>query len=302
MKHLRALSLFLMLVTGSAAFAGIKFVPLRQAPAGQDGEYFMYRPDAARVESSAPLTVGDRQGISAALLKGYTQEQLDQLYFRLGSGPIPTGDFNGTILVKNTLVQAIEGKLIDSFTSQGLISGLVRKAILKFLCQSQDGLECIGGYLWKGKHFYPPAADGGVELRNAIPMFVRDPIGLRLANLEGFIAPLQKARVDKFNGSDFMMLFPANVYCGISLIDARRESIVIDYAYGDDYKPFIPEVDGIAGRDGKGIRDEIRMVKPGLYLGRAYADKIFLLNFVLEAARPSAQDWSNRCWSGNSWQ
>jgi hypothetical protein len=301
MKHLR-LTVLILMIAGSTAFADLKFVPLRQAPAGVDGELYNYRPDAAKVESAAPLSMTDRMPVSVATLKSYTQEQLDQLYFRLGSGPIPVGDFTGTILVKNTLVQAIEGKLIDDFTSQGLISGLVRKAIMKFLCRSQDGLECIGGYLWKGKHFYPPLTDGTVELRNAIPMFVRDPVGLRLANLEGFAAPLQKARVEKFNGTDFMMLFPANVYCGISLIDGRRESIVIDYAYGDDFKPFIPEVDGIAGRDGKGIRDEIRMIRPGLYLGRAYADKIFLLNFVLEAAKPAPGDWSNRCWAGNSWQ
>jgi hypothetical protein len=298
---LRVILLSILIFAG-ALRADLKFVPLRPAPAGVDGELYNFRPDAARVEASAPLTVSDRASLTVAILKSYTQEQLDQLYFRLGSGPIPAGDFNGTVLVKNTLVQAIEGKLIENFTAQGAVKGLVRKALMKFLCQSQDGLECIGTYLWKGKHFYPPLSDGTVELRNAIPMFVRNSAGLRLAGLGGLIQPLQRARVEKFNGTDFMMLFPANVYCGISLFDTRRESIVIDPGYGEDFQPFIPEVDGLGGRDGKGIRDEIRMVRPGLYLGRAYADKIFLLNFVLESAQPSSQDWSNRCWSGNSWQ
>src|SRR6185312_14778181 len=144
MKDLRLGILLLSLMT-STAFADLKFVPLRQAPAGVDGELYNYRPDAAKVEALAPLSPTDRMPVSVATLKSYTQEQLDQLYFRLGSGPIPVGDFTGTILVKNTLVQAIEGKLIDGFTSQGLLSGLVRKAMMKFLCHSQDGLECIGG-------------------------------------------------------------------------------------------------------------------------------------------------------------
>ncbi|MGZ8268542.1 MAG: hypothetical protein ACXW20_12865, partial [Burkholderiales bacterium] len=29
------------------------------------------------------------------------------------------------------------------------------------------------------------------------------------------------------------------------------------------------------------VRDEIRMVRPGFYLGRAYLDKVFLLTFTL---------------------
>ena len=39
--------------------------------------------------------------------------------------------------------------------------------------------------------------------------------------------------------------------------------------------------DALAGRNGLRIRDEIRMIRPGFYLGRAYANKIFLLNFIL---------------------
>ena len=39
--------------------------------------------------------------------------------------------------------------------------------------------------------------------------------------------------------------------------------------------------DFLAGRDGLAVRDEIRMVRPGFYLGRAYLGKVFLLNFTL---------------------
>ncbi len=39
--------------------------------------------------------------------------------------------------------------------------------------------------------------------------------------------------------------------------------------------------DALVGRNGLRIRDEIRMIRPGFYLGRAYANKVFLLNFIL---------------------
>lgn len=300
--NLKTLLLTLLIGLNAAAAAEIKFLPLRAAKPGTDGEYYTQRPDPARVEYTLPLSLEDRSQVTAAQLKSYNQEQLDQLYFRLGSGPIPTGDFKGTVLVKNSLVQSIEGKLLENVLNQGVFHGVVRKAAMKLLCQSQDGLECIGEYLWKGKHFYPPQQDGTVELRNAVPLAIRNSVLLKAAGLGAFVAPLQKARVESFGGANHMMLFPANVYCGQSLVDGRHESIIIDAAYGDDFTPYIPEVDGISGRDGKNIRDEIRMIRPGLYLGRAYADKIFLLNFVLESVQPPAADWSNKCWGTRSWQ
>ena len=88
------------------------------------------------------------------------------------------------------------------------------------------------------------------------------------------------------------LLFPAKVYCGQSLLDSRRESIVVDYAYSDELPGYRASPDSTAGRGGIRIRDEIRMVRPGLYLGRAYANKMFLLNFTLsnedEARRQGA--------------
>ena len=39
--------------------------------------------------------------------------------------------------------------------------------------------------------------------------------------------------------------------------------------------------DKLAGREGLLIRDEIRMVRPGFYLGRAYMGESFLLNFTV---------------------
>jgi hypothetical protein len=103
------------------------------------------------------------------------------------------------------------------------------------------------------------------------------------------------------------LLFPAKLYCGQSLLDGRRESVIIDYSYSDEIADYRASPDSLAGRNGLQIRDEIRMVRPGLYLGRAYAHRMFLLNFILfdpeEAERagpafaagaPIAED----CWPG----
>ncbi len=75
------------------------------------------------------------------------------------------------------------------------------------------------------------------------------------------------------------------------LLDARRESIIIDYAYTDDLPGYLEPLDHLVGRNGLRIRDEIRMVRPGFYLGRAYMDRFFVLNFTLydEAAPGAAQ-------------
>jgi hypothetical protein len=76
-------------------------------------------------------------------------------------------------------------------------------------------------------------------------------------------------------------MFPARLYCGQSLLDSRRESVIIDYFYTDEIPGYRERPDFLAGRRGLQVRDEIRMVRPGFYLGRAYIGKIFLLNFTL---------------------
>lgn len=62
-------------------------------------------------------------------------------------------------------------------------------------------------------------------------------------------------------------LIKAQIYKGESWIDGG-ESIILDYS----------KTSFVAQR----IRDEIREVAPGIYLGQAYWGKIRLLNFILE--------------------
>jgi hypothetical protein len=112
-------------------------------------------------------------------------------------------------------------------------------------------------------------------------MELRNQITHRRALSRLFKADLSKMRTATINGRKVGLLFPAKLYCGQSLLDSRRESVIIDYFFGDEIDGYLPEFDYIAGPDGLQIRDEIRMVRPGFYLGRAYLGKIFLLDFTL---------------------
>src|SRR3546814_137920 len=76
-------------------------------------------------------------------------------------------------------------------------------------------------------------------------------------------------------------LFPYTTPFRSSLLDSRRESIIIDYAFTDTLPGYREKPDFLAGRNGLKVRDEIRMVRPGFYLGRAYLGRVFLLDFIL---------------------
>ena len=84
--------------------------------------------------------------------------------------------------------------------------------------------------------------------------------------------------------------------------------MIIDYAFTDDLPGYREMPDVLAGREGLEIRDEIRMVRPGFYLGRAYIKKVFALNFTLynkavaDKESPtfvSSGSMTEDCWVGN---
>ncbi len=64
--------------------------------------------------------------------------------------------------------------------------------------------------------------------------------------------------------------------------------MIIDYAFTDELPGYREQPDALAGRNGLRVRDEIRMVRPGFYLGRAYLNRVFGLNFTLYNADASA--------------
>jgi hypothetical protein len=229
--------------------------PVAFAPSG-DG--YATKIDFAQLEHELPLRSAELDKITPENLKAATQEQVDQIYARLTAGPIPDGPYEGgAFFPKGGTGQARFAEILGG----GLKGRLVNFKTAK--------LERVAEALWKGKVFY---RDGRV-LRNRIQdLAIVEPL------LADGHAPIQKHEVD---GKDTWLLFPAKLYCGQSLLDGRRESIIIDYAFTDDLDGYRELPDGLAGRDGLEIRDEIRMVRPGFYLGRAYMKKVFVLNFTL---------------------
>jgi hypothetical protein len=227
---------------------------IRFAPAGEGHER---APDLAMVEHDFPLTLDELQKLTPDNLKNFSQEQLDQIYARLTAGPIPDGAFDGGLVFP-------KGESGDRRLAE-IVGGLPGLAVEFKLHRVED----LGHALWKGKVFYR----NDRLLRNRI-----EDLALLKPIIDGDLSTIQKISVD---GKDQWLLFPAKLYCGQSLLDSRRESIIIDYFFTDEIPGYRQKPDFLAGRNGLAVRDEIRMVRPGFYLGRAYAGKAFLLNFML---------------------
>jgi hypothetical protein len=237
--------------------------------------------DFAQVEHQYPLTPTDLNKITQENLKALDQEQIDQIYARLSAGPIPDGSYEGGLFFPKGV--SGQKRLAE------MVGGLRGLAVeLK-----ADKLEVIGAALWKGKVFY---RDQRV-LRNRI----KDLAILRPLVGDGDIPKSQ------FDEASVWLLFPAKLYCGQSLLDARRESIVIDYSFTDEVAGYREKPDFLAGRRGLKVRDEIRMVRPGFYLGRAYFDRAFALNFTLYNEAVAKRDGEGflktgqikeDCWTG----
>jgi hypothetical protein len=227
----------------------IKFAPADAAYAS--------KPDLAQVEALYPLDREELERLTPKNIAGYSQEQIDQIYARLTAGPIPNDAFDGGLFFpKNASGDRRMAEII------GGLPGLAVEL-------KAQKLEAIGKTLWRGKVFFRQER----LLRNRIEdLAALKPI------IEGDLSSLPKTNVD---GHDQWLLFPARLYCGQSLLDSRRESIIIDYAFTDELPGYRERPDYLAGRNGFQIRDEIRMVRPGFYLGRAYSGRAFLLNFVL---------------------
>jgi hypothetical protein len=226
----------------------IKFAP--------HGEAHAAKPDFARVEHEFPLSAAELAKLTPQNIVNYSQEQLDQIYARLSAGPIPDGPFEGNLVFP--MGASGDRRLAE------IVGGLPGFAVELKLHRVEE----LGRVLWKGKVFY---RDDRL-LRNRIE---------DLALLKPIVDDPGSVQKITVGGKDQWLLFPARIYCGQSLLDSRRESIIIDYSFTDQLPGYREKPDVLAGRNGLQVRDEIRMVRPGFYLGRAYVGRVFLLNFTL---------------------
>ena len=252
-------------------------------PFAEYGDDYAEKPDFARVEHEHPLGPADLQKLTPKNIKRLDQEQLDQVYARLTAGPIPDGAYDGDLVFPM-------GRDGDHRISE--IVGGFRGAVVEFKTLR---FEDLARALWKGKVFYRDQR----LLRNRI-----EDTRLLTPLVGSDMSGIAKTEVD---GDDQWLLFPARLYCGQSLLDGRRESIIIDYAFSDLLPGYREKPDFLAGRNGLQVRDEIRMVRPGFYLGRAYVGRVFLLDFTLYNREVAERDGpafeqtgtvEEDCWTG----
>jgi hypothetical protein len=247
--------------------------------------------DFAELEYRFPLTPEDRMKITPENLEDLTQEQVDQIYARLPAGPIPDGVYLGGAFFP-------QGE--DEYSRIGeVVGGIMGRGVTAI----SDRIERVATYVWKGKAFDRDnmVLRNLIEDRTTLEALIDDDEDIETIEIErkGFFSFFAPTRT-------VWLLFPAKLHCGQSLLDSRRESIIIDYAYNDDLEEiFREEPDHWVNRKGLRIRDEIRMVRPGFYLGRAYINRAFILNFTLlnedvaqaqEASFLSGGDVGADCW------
>lgn len=236
----------------------------RPAPAqvtfAEYGSDYASKLDFADVEHRYPLSPAQLMTLTPQNVLAMDQEKIDQIYARLTAGPIPDGAYDGDLsFPKGDTGQQRVGEIMGG--PKGLLADL-----------ELAKLKALGRQLWKGKVFY---RDQRV-LRNRI-----DDLGLFA---DFFPDPADAAEVKRLaaeHPTKEEQYFPAKLYCGQSLLDSRRESVIIDYAFTDEIPGYRKVPDKLAGREGLLVRDEIRMVRPGFYLGRAYMAGTFILNFTL---------------------
>jgi hypothetical protein len=238
---LAAISLF------SACHAAIP--PVRFAPPGTD---------VAKLRSDFPLSDQERLALTPEGMRALTQDQVDQIYLRLQSGAIPDGPFRGDLFFPRDR------------DGNARIRDLAEPAPALPLLASIGAMraEHFGRVFWKGKAFFKSQ---GI-LRNRIE---------DIALLKPVFDDAETIPKMTFDGQTTWLLFPAKLSCGTSRLDSTRPSTVIDYARGSEVEGFRPVPDKLAGPEGLNIRDEVRIVRPGFYLGRAYFGERFALNFTL---------------------
>lgn len=302
---LLALGTLPALAPAARAQVDIPFAPLYDtALKDPDNPTKKFRVDLAKVERDFPLSRADRMKLTPENIKTLTQEQVDQIYGRLTAGPMPRGPHFGDLF----FARGEDGRLFSRGEQERQLKLRLEEIVGGFegrLVGAKIELaEALGRRLWKGKYFDADRRELWNYIDDLRPLrrIIDSPGTLMTATLprDGLLGRIGATE-------RVWLLFPAKLYCGQSLLDGRRESVIIDYLYNDEIPGWRKSPDGLAGRGGLRIRDEIRMVRPGFYLGRAYANKLFLLNFLLydetaaardEAAFRDGKPIDETCWPG----
>ena len=294
----------------------IPFAPLQDTVLKDpDNPTKVFHFDMAKVEQEVPLTRAQLASLYPENIRALRQEEVDQLYGRLSAGSIPDGAYQGDLVFprgdgsseRQEVVSRLRRMLpfVDADPPPRLEEAL-GGVMGRLAGDNIKMVEAIGRSVWKGKYFYRDA----MILRNFTENFLPVERIIRVDDRKS----VEQTKVPRVGWLRYFspmttvnLLFPAKLHCGQSLLDGRRESIIIDYAFNDEVKGYQRNPDALVGRNGLRVREEIRMVRPGFYLGRAYVNRILVVNFTLynpqvaESGRDSfakGEPIPEDCWIG----
>jgi hypothetical protein len=164
-------------------------------------------PTSPRWTTSYPIATAELAKVTPDWLAGLDQEQLDQIYARLTAGPIPDGAFDGASCCPGRQRQVPAAEIVGGFAGWRCTS--------RAWCWRRWARACGGAR-------FSTATSASCETASKTwPCSRRWPGEGRAAKMD-------------FEGKQTWLLFPAKLYCGQSLLDARRESIIIDYFFTDE--------------------------------------------------------------------
>ncbi|MGH9382845.1 MAG: hypothetical protein ACRD2N_00915 [Vicinamibacterales bacterium] len=246
-RSLRSVVVSLIAVFALAGGCRTAAPPIRFAPPGTDTD---------RLRREFALTEAERRALAPDTMRSLTQGQIDQIYTRLSAGPIPDGPFRGDLFFPRDR----DGRARIRDLSDPAPNVLGPVAALP--------AEQFGRMFWRGKVFFRSQA----IVRNRIE---------DLVILRPIISEAETVPKLTFDGQTTWLLFPARLSCGDSRFDPTRRSIVVDYSVTEQIEGYRDLPDRVAGPKGLNIRDEVRVIRPGFYLGRAYFGPRFGLNFTL---------------------
>jgi hypothetical protein len=233
-----------------------------------DGPEWHHKIDFAELEHRYPISRDALMKLTPEILATWDQEAIDQFYARLGSGPIPRGFYQGSVLLPP-----------DAGIGKTLASSKLVRAVA-----SREKVEAFMELIWRGTNFYPEQELARNRLDRAQLKRVKFLIRGKLK------IPENKAEIE---------VLPGRLYCGQSLLDSRRESIIIDYRWNSRLPGYREQIDYVVGREAFDARTELRMIRPGFYLGRVALDHTLEFTLILQNQEEAARgDWTDACWNG----
>jgi hypothetical protein len=265
--------------------AGVVWLIRRMPPSIPFGPYgnggYASKMDFARVEKKYPLSPRYLAKLTPDNIGSFNQEQIDQIYARITPGPIPDGEYDMRIFP----YKGESGKPRLAEIVGGLKGVGVDAEVHLF--------ELLVNAVWEGKEFHRAERIAWTKIRGA---------SILLPFLDEFFGAQRTVEQRRVLAAS-KLRFPAKIYCGQSLLDSRRESIVIDYNFGDEIPGYVNVPDGLLGRGtcneadpnltpscigGLMVRDEMRTVRPGFYLGRVHVTNVFVMNFTAYNSKVAA--------------